>query len=136
MVLEVGMPSVSSGASVAVTAELLAASGPATPSIAPTLPNSSLWSDSFFSVAYDRKVGISAPPAGIRPNGKPMKVPRIHAGSERFQSDLFMWTELSLLKVPSGCGKNALNSASPTANRPTATTTMSMPSYSSCTFIE
>ena len=42
-------------------------------------------------------VGISAPPAGIRPNGKPMKVPRIHAGSERFQSDRFIWVELSLL---------------------------------------
>ncbi|MNR44011.1 hypothetical protein D3C85_1626990 [compost metagenome] len=37
-VAEVGMPSVSSGTSVPVTAALLAASGPATPSMAP-LPN-------------------------------------------------------------------------------------------------
>jgi hypothetical protein len=41
-VTEVGMPSVSSGTSVAVTAALLAASGPATPSMAPVVPNSSL----------------------------------------------------------------------------------------------
>jgi hypothetical protein len=41
---------------------------------------------SFFSSAYDRKVGISAPPAGIVPNGKPMPVARNHAGHERFQS--------------------------------------------------
>ncbi len=86
---------------------------------------------SFFSLAYDRKVGISAPPAGIRPNGKPMKVPRSHAGIERFQSERDIITRPTLLKVPSRCGKKALNSASPTANRPTATTTMSMPSYSS-----
>ena len=45
------MPSVSKGTSVAVTAELLAASGPATPSMAPVVPNSSGCFDSFFSVA-------------------------------------------------------------------------------------
>ena len=39
-VAEVGRPSVSSGTSMPATAALLAASGPATPSIAP-LPNSS-----------------------------------------------------------------------------------------------
>ena len=49
-VAEVGMPSVSSGTSVPVAAALLAASGPATPSIAP-LPNSSGCFDSFFSIA-------------------------------------------------------------------------------------
>ena len=48
---EVGMPRVSSGISVAVMAALLAASGPATPSIAPVVPNSSLCGESFFSVA-------------------------------------------------------------------------------------
>ncbi len=51
VVFEVGMPSVSSGISVAVMAALLAASGPATPSMAPVVPNSSLCLDSFFSVA-------------------------------------------------------------------------------------
>ena len=32
------------------------------------------------------KVGISEPPAGIVPKGKPMAVPRSHAGQERLQS--------------------------------------------------
>ena len=63
----------------------MAASGPATPSIAPW-PNSSGCLDSFFSVAYDRKVGISAPPAGSAPNGKPNAVPRSHGFQDRFQS--------------------------------------------------
>ena len=45
------MPSVSSGISVAVIAALFAASGPATPSTAPVVPNSSLCLESFFSVA-------------------------------------------------------------------------------------
>ncbi len=45
------MPSVNSGTSVAVTAELLAASGPATPSMAPVVPNSLAFLLSFFSVA-------------------------------------------------------------------------------------
>ena len=44
------MPSVSSGTSTPVAAALFAASGPATPSIAP-LPNSSGCLVSFFSVA-------------------------------------------------------------------------------------
>ena len=79
------MPSVSSGTSTPVAAALLAASGPATPSIAP-LPNSSGCFESFFSVAYDRKVGISEPPAGMVPNGKPMPVARSQAGHERRQS--------------------------------------------------
>ena len=51
VVTEVGMPRVSSGTRVAVTAALLAASGPATPSMAPTVPNSSGYLDSLRSVA-------------------------------------------------------------------------------------
>ncbi|MCY1312027.1 hypothetical protein D9M70_624080 [compost metagenome] len=54
VVFDVGMPSVSSGISAAVTVALLAASGPATPSIAPVVPNSALFCGSFasfFSVA-------------------------------------------------------------------------------------
>ena len=47
---DVGMPSVSSGTSTPVDDALFAASGPATPSIAPW-PNSSGCFDSFFSVA-------------------------------------------------------------------------------------
>ena len=54
VVLEVGMPSVSSGISAAVTVALLAASGPATPSMAPLVPNSArsfASLASFFSIA-------------------------------------------------------------------------------------
>ena len=53
VVLLVGMPSVSSGISAVVTVALLAASGPATPSMAPVVPNSRRSSPlaSFFSVA-------------------------------------------------------------------------------------
>ena len=69
-VADVGSPSVKSGTSVPAAEALLAASGPATPSIAP-LPNSSGCFDSFFSVMYDRNVGSSAPPAGSAPNGNP-----------------------------------------------------------------
>ncbi len=47
-VAEVGSPIVSSGTSTPAAAALFAASGPATPSIAPC-PNSSGWRDSFFS---------------------------------------------------------------------------------------
>ena len=83
----VGRPSDSIGTMVPAALALLAASGPATPSIAPR-PNSSGCLESFFSVMYDRKVGISAPPAGMTPNGKPNAVPRSHGFQDRFQSSL------------------------------------------------
>src|SRR3546814_17111471 len=76
-VAEVGRPSVSSGTSTPASAELLAASGPATPSIAP-LPNSSFRLESRFSSMSERKVGISAPPAGRAPHGKTRAAPRSH----------------------------------------------------------
>ena len=38
-------------------------------------------------------MGISAPPAGMVPNGKPMIVPRIHGFHERFQSSHFIQME-------------------------------------------
>src|SRR6266542_3486472 len=84
-VAEVGMPKVSSGTSTPENDALFAASGPATPSIAP-LPNSSLFLARCFSYVYDRKVGSSAPPAGSAPNGKPKAVPRSHGRQERCQS--------------------------------------------------
>src|SRR4029450_8376163 len=94
----VGNPSVSSGTSVPVADALFAASGPATPSIAP-LPNSSGGFDSFFPIAYDRKVGISAPPAGIVPNGNPSAVPRSQGFHERFQSDAFIQIEPFIVSI-------------------------------------
>src|SRR5215207_7085101 len=84
-VAEVGRPSVSRGTSTPAAEALLAASGPATPSMAP-LPNSSGCLVSRFSVAYERKVGISAPPAGRLPIGKPRAVPRSHGFQERDHS--------------------------------------------------
>ena len=67
----VGRPIASSGTSVPAADALFAASGPATPSIAPW-PNSARCSPaSRRSVMYDRNVGISAPPAGSAPNGNP-----------------------------------------------------------------
>src|SRR6218665_3950300 len=62
VVFDVGMPSVSSGISVAVTAALFAASGPATPSMAPVVPNSCGFRPSFFSVASLQKGGTAAAP--------------------------------------------------------------------------
>ena len=50
-VAEVGRPSVSIGTSTPAAEALLAASGPATPSMAPVVPNSSLCFDSRFSSA-------------------------------------------------------------------------------------
>ena len=49
-VAPVGSPSVSIGTSTPAADALLAASGPATPSMAPTVPNSSGCLESFFSV--------------------------------------------------------------------------------------
>src|SRR6186997_257698 len=84
-VADVGIPKVNKGTRTPVAEALFAASGPATPSMAP-LPNSSGCLESFFSTVYERKVGISAPPAGMVPNGKPIAVARNQAGQERFQS--------------------------------------------------
>ena len=124
------MPSVSSGTSVPVAAALLAASGPATPSIAPR-PNSSGRRDRRFSSAYDRKVGISAPPAGMVPNGKPMAVPRSHAGHERRQSSAVMRGVCAAIgRACSSRSNTTACSASATANSATATSTTSMPSAS------
>src|SRR3546814_10058430 len=88
-VAEVGKPSVNSGTSTPAADALLAASGPATPSIAP-LPNSSLCCESFFSSVYDNIVGISDPPPGMVPIGKPMAVPRSQGFQERRQSSRVM----------------------------------------------
>src|SRR5256885_10903302 len=91
-VAEVGRPSVSIGTSTPAADALLAASGPATPSIAP-LPNSSGCLHSRRSAEYERNVGISAPPAGRAPIGNPNRVPRSHGAHERFQSSLVIHSE-------------------------------------------
>src|SRR5919198_1520347 len=58
-----GMPSVISGMNAPAAAALLAASGPATPSMAPVPKRSGLRARRRSS-AYERNVGISAPQAG------------------------------------------------------------------------
>ncbi|MNL29366.1 hypothetical protein D3C87_1510470 [compost metagenome] len=89
---DVGRPSASSGTSVPVAAALLAASGPATPSIAP-LPNSSGFTASLRASVYDSSVGTSAPPAGSAPIGKPNPMPRSHGFHERCQSSFVIQSE-------------------------------------------
>src|SRR5690606_33618017 len=88
-VADVGSPRVRSGTNTPAAAELFAASGPATPSMAP-LPNSSLCLDRRFSMAYERNVGISAPPAGNAPNGNPKTLPRNHGRVARAPSRLLI----------------------------------------------
>jgi hypothetical protein len=51
---------------------------------------------------YDRKVGISAPPAGSVPNGKPSPVPRSHAFHERAQSSRLIQIERRIGVISSG----------------------------------
>ena len=83
-VAEVGRPSESSGASVPAADALLAASGPATlrSRHGRILPGA--WSAAFRQVGQE--VGISLPPAGRAPIGKPRTVPRSQGFHERFQS--------------------------------------------------
>src|SRR4029453_19342161 len=63
-----GNPSERSGIKAPAVAELLADSGPATPSIAP-LPNFSGWRERRFSIAYDANEDI----APLGPGRMPMK---------------------------------------------------------------
>ncbi len=69
------------------------------------------------------------------PNGKPTAVARSHAGHERRQSSFDIISEPDRRSISSRCRLlyAATYSASPTANRPTASTTTSMPSSSSGT---
>jgi len=79
-------------------------------------------------------VGISAPPVGIAPNGKPNAVPRSHGFHERPRSSRPSHCE----PVTSACSssrpprrtRDAMCRASPIANSPTATITMSTPANS------
>ena len=76
-------------------------------------------------------MGVSAPPAGTAPNGKPSAVPRSHGFQERPQSSRPMKarpTGMTSTGFRRRCA--AIHSASPIAKIPTATTTMSMPSAS------
>jgi hypothetical protein len=78
-------------------------------------------------------VGTSAPPAGRAPIGKPKAVPRSHAFQDRRQSSFVIQSDPLIGMISSGfpLKREATNSASPTANRPTASVVTSTPSRSS-----
>src|SRR5690625_2929254 len=82
-----GMPSVRVGIKAVIAAELLAASGPETPSIAP-LPNRSGRLDTRSSVAYDMNEDMVPPAPGKIPKKEPMIDPRAIGPIERFTSSL------------------------------------------------
>src|SRR6185369_5469219 len=88
----VGSPRASSGTSVPAAAALLAASGPATPSMAPW-PNWLGSRASRRSIAYERNVGISAPPAGSAPSGNPITAPRSHGFHDLDHSSLVIQSD-------------------------------------------
>src|SRR5690349_20478519 len=85
VVPEPGIPSASKGTMLPPALALLAASGPATPSIAP-FPNSDGFFEALRSVLYDRKVDTVAPAPGSTPTKKPISDPRIQAGQDRRHS--------------------------------------------------
>src|SRR5262249_48730147 len=91
-VADVGRPSVSIGTRTPAAEAVLAASGPAAPSIAP-FPDPLGFEGSFFSAYELRKVGISARPAGMAPMGKPMAAPRSHGFHDRFHSSSVIQSE-------------------------------------------
>jgi len=68
----------------------------------------------------------------MQPKGNPIAVPRSHAPHERFQSAAVIHTAPFTLSTVSctRCSLDAAQSVSPTAKRPTATVTTSIPSIS------
>ena len=80
-----GMPRVNKGIIPPDTAALLAASGPATPSIAP-LPKRSGSLAIRRSSVYDTNEAVTGPPPGTSPRKNPKKLPRIMGFQEAFQS--------------------------------------------------
>ena len=87
----VGSPSVSSGTNVPVADALFAP--PAPPRLRSRPSELTGMLAELLLSAYERNVGISAPPAGIVPNGKPSAVPRSHGFHDRRQSDLLIQIE-------------------------------------------
>ncbi len=130
VVPEPGMPSANIGTIAPLAAALLAASGPATPSIAP-VPNSSGCFDTFFSTAYAMNDAMVAPAPGSTPIRKPITVPRSTAKRLRMKSmrvGIRLRTVSSTLGGVSPCSTPA--STSPMPNSATASTRKSMPSIS------
>ena len=106
----------------------MAASGPATPSIAP-LPNSSGRFASFFSAAYDRNVDDVRATGRHGADREADDVPRSHGFHERDQnSRVIHLPPIGMTSIGPCRSRDATYSASPTANTPTATTTTSIPS--------
>ena len=128
VVPEPGTPSASSGTRLPPALALLAASGPATPSMAPS-PNSSGVFDTRRSTSYERKLATVAPAPGSTPVKKPMSVPRPQAGIDRRHSDGVSRAGPSRRVTPVGASSRvaACQNTSPTAKRPTVTSTTFRP---------
>src|SRR5262245_51342669 len=125
VVPEPGIPSASSGTILPPALALLAASGPATPSIAP-FPNSEGFFEAFRSVLYDRKVETVAPAPGRTPTKNPIRDPRIHAGHDRRHSSAVIRSPPRVDTVASDLSRlAAAHKTSPMAKKPIAATTMS-----------
>jgi hypothetical protein len=92
------------------------------------VPNSCGRFESRFSIAYDISVGSSAPPAGKRPSGKPIAVPRSHG----FHDRAIRRASSTAIREPAAARRwrprLATHSVSPIAKSPMATMTGSMPS--------
>src|SRR4051794_20841022 len=126
-----GMPSVNSGMNDVCAPALFAASGPATPWIAP-LPNCDGSFASFFSMLYDANDDSIAPPPGSTPKTEPSAVPRSTAGHASLNCALVIHIPLSFVVISSrGAVDSRFITISANPNSPIATTTTPMPSDSS-----
>ena len=127
----VGMPSVSIGMNEACAPALLAASGPATPSIMP-VPNFSGVLEIFFSIAYEVNEASTAPPPGNTPRNEPSAVPRTIGAIDRFiSSQLGSSRPTLLVKTSRFSRRSRLVMISPNPKMPIATAVNDSPSVSS-----
>ena len=120
---DAGMPSARRWTKAPQLSALTAASGPATPSIAP-FPNFSGVFERCFSVTYDSMAEIVPPRPGAAPQKKPIPHPRRIAGNASFQSwrvnQILPFTR-TLCIVPSRV-PSAIRATSASAKMPTTTT--------------
>lgn len=128
-----GMPRVSVGMNEVWAAALFAASGEATPSIAPALKRAGSRAI-FFSSVYAANEDSAGPVPGRRPKNAPTPGPRSAGQNAAFKSRA-LGISCATLPVNAACGTglSRFMTISATANRPTARTVKPMPSVSSGT---
>ena len=123
-----GMPSVSSGMKAACAAALLAASGAATPAIAPW-PNCSGVLEMRFSMPYAINEASTAPPPGRMPSRKPENDPRMMGMNDWRQSSRLGSRFLTCVTTtPCLMVRSTFRRISEMPNRPMASGAMPMPS--------